>query len=219
MPKNKGIIMQRFIDSEVEHYAERFTPAGPSPLAELEKETIETMDLPQMLSGHLSGRFLKMLAMICQPTNILEIGTFVGYSALCMAEALPENGRLITCDINVSYANLAKKYFAKSPYGKKIELKMGPAADTIKSLDCEIDLAFIDADKENYKQYYELVLSKLKHGGIIAIDNCLWSGKVLRPTTEADLAIHELNELIHRDERVENVITTIRDGINIVRKK
>jgi len=211
--------MQRFIDLEVENYAERYTPAGPSLLAELEKETVATMDLPQMLSGHLSGRFLKMLAMISQPTNIVEIGTYVGYSALCLAETLPDNGKLITCDINETYANLAKKYFAKSPHGKKIELRLGPAVDTIKSIDYEIDLAFIDADKENYKHYYELILRKLKRGGIIAIDNCLWSGKVLRPTTEADLAIHELNELIQRDERVENVIVTVRDGINIVRKK
>ena len=211
--------MQRFIDEEVEGYAEQYTPAGPSLLAELEKETIATMDLPQMLSGHLSGRFLRMLAMISQPKVILEIGTFVGYSALCLAETLPEDGKLITCDINETYTNLAKKYFAKSPHGHKIELKMGPATETIKALNCEVDLAFIDADKENYKQYYELVLSKLKRGGIIAIDNCLWSGHVLRPVTPADHAIHELNELIQRDERVDNVIATVRDGINIVRKK
>ncbi|NRA46547.1 MAG: class I SAM-dependent methyltransferase [Oligoflexales bacterium] len=211
--------MQRFIDPEVEGYAERYTPKGPELLDELEKETIATMELPQMLSGHLSGRFLKMLCLINQPKTILEIGTYVGYSALCMAETLPEDGRLITCDINETYTKLAKKYFAKSPHGHKIELKMGPAVDTINALDCEIDLAFIDADKESYKQNYELVLTKLKRGGIIAIDNCLWSGRVVRPSSEEDLAIHELNELIQRDERVENVIVTVRDGINVVCKK
>ena len=211
--------MPRFINQEVESYAELYTPPGPDLLAELEEETIATIDLPHMLSGHLSGRFLKMLSMICKPKTILEVGTFVGYSALCLAESLPKDGRLITCDINETYTKIAKKYFAKSPHGLKIELKIGPAVEIIKGLDCQVDLAFIDADKENYKHYYELVLAKLRRGGIIAIDNCLWSGHVLRPTTIEDLAIHELNELIQRDERVENVIVTVRDGINIVRKK
>ncbi len=211
--------MKRFIDTDVENYAERFTPKGPSPLPELEVETREKVAMPQMLSGHLEGRFLSIISALCKPKNILEIGTYVGFSALCMAEHLPDDGKLITCDINSEFVEIAKNYWKKSPHGHKIESRLGPALETIKTLDVSVDLAFIDADKENYKNYYDAILPKLSSGGIIVVDNCLWSGRVLKPNDPGTVAIHELNEFVSRDDRVENVILTLRDGVNLIRKK
>jgi caffeoyl-CoA O-methyltransferase len=211
--------MERFIDQEVEAYAKRRTQQEPVLLQTLETETWKTMEWPQMLSGRLSGRFLKLLVQISGAKNVLEVGTFTGYSALCLAEGLPENGRVITCDINEKCAKLAQKYFDQSPHGKKIALKLGPALTTIAQFDGLIDLAFIDGDKVNYQNYYEALVNKVRPGGLIVIDNCLWSGLVLAPTDPSSIAIDSLNELISRDERVENVILTVRDGLNIVRKK
>lgn len=211
--------MDSFIDQAIQEYAEVHTKKGDSLLEELNTETKREMECPQMLSGHLSGRFLKLITQLSGAKVVLEIGLFTGYSALCFAEALPEDGRVISCDVDEKSAMLARKYFAKSDCGNKVSIKLGPALDTISKIQELLDLVFIDADKENYKKYYEAVLPRLRPGGLILVDNCLWSGRVLQPQTKDDLAIHALNELVARDERVENVIIPIRDGVNLIRKK
>lgn len=208
------------ISPEIVDYCERMTHPEPALLLELKKETYEKTNVPQMLSGHVEGRLLKMLTQLTNARFVVEMGTFTGYSALSIAEGLPPDGRLITCDVDENCAAIARKYFELSPHGHKITLKLGNAIDTIASINQSIDLAFIDADKENHKRYYEALLPKLKKGGLIVIDNCLWSGKVLRPSHNdvRTLAIAQTNELASRDERVENVLLSVRDGINVIRK-
>lgn len=205
---------------EITNYCEKMTHSDPELLKKLQQETNEKTDMPQMLSGHIEGRLLKMLVQQTQAKHAIEIGTFTGYSALCIAEGLTENGKLITCDINEDYTSIAKKYFAQSPYGEKIQLRLGDALQTLSKISHEIDFAFIDADKERYKDYYEAILPKLRRGGLIVVDNCLWDGKVLHPDKEdkSTLAIAALNEFVARDERVENVLLSVRDGINVIRK-
>ena len=188
-------------------------------LDKLMNETKEKMTRWQMLCGPLEGRFLKMMVLLAQATRILEVGTFTGYSALSMAEALPENGRLTTLDIDPEAVSFAKRYFERSEHGRKINIMQGPALESLKSLSGPFDMAFIDADKVNYPNYYEAVLPKIKQGGIILIDNVLWGGAVLDPQTEDDKAITELNDLIAKDERVDRVLLTIRDGVFLVRKR
>ncbi len=188
-------------------------------LDELMRETRESVESPHMLTGHLEGRFLKLMVLCSQAKNILEIGMFTGYSALCMAEALPEDGRLTTLEINPKVISVAKKYFAKSEYGKKITVLEGPALGSLEKLTGPFDLVFIDADKTNYANYYEAVLPKVKSGGIILIDNVLWSGQVLDPKTPEDLAITYLNDRVAKDDRVNRVLLTIRDGVFFIRKK
>jgi caffeoyl-CoA O-methyltransferase len=177
------------------------------------------MDMPQRLSGHVQGRFLKQMAAITGAKRVLEIGTFTGYSALCMAEGLGRSGKVITCDVNPAAIAIAKKYFALSEHGAKIEVKEGPALKTIESLKPEFDLAFIDADKENYKNYYEAILPLMRAGGVILVDNVLWSGAVLDPKTTADRAIVDFNQHVASDSRVETVLLTIRDGVMLIRKR
>jgi caffeoyl-CoA O-methyltransferase len=182
-------------------------------------ETKKRMSQWEMLCGVLEGRFLKMMVLMSQATRILEIGTFTGYSALSMAEALPENGRLTTLDIDPESVALAKRFFERSEHGRKISVLQGPALESLRSLPGPFDLAFIDADKLNYPNYYEAVLPKIKTGGLILIDNVLWGGAVLNPQTEEDKAITELNDTIAQDERVDRVLLPIRDGIFLVRKR
>ena len=201
-----------------EYAASKSEPTG-ALLDELMRETEQSMDYPQMLTGHLEGRFLKMMVLASQAKNILEIGMFTGYSALSMAEGLPNDGRLTTLEINPKAIAVAKKYFDKSEHGKKITIVEGPALDSMKKLAGPFDFVFIDADKGNYSHYYEAVLPKLKSGGIILIDNVLWSGHVLNPKTEDDFAITALNDLVAKDERVNRVMLTIRDGVFFIRKK
>jgi caffeoyl-CoA O-methyltransferase len=201
-----------------EYAASKSEPMG-ALLDELMRETERSMEMPQMLTGHLEGRFLKMMVLASQARNILEIGMFTGYSALCMAEGLPDDGRLTTLEINPKAIEMAKKYFAKSEHGKKITVVEGPALDSMKKLSGPFDFVFIDADKTNYSNYYEAVLPKLKTGGIILVDNVLWSGKVLDPKTEDDIAITKLNDRVAKDDRVNRVLLTIRDGVFFIRKK
>jgi caffeoyl-CoA O-methyltransferase len=177
------------------------------------------MDYPQMQVGRLEGRFLKMLVELSGARRVLEIGMFTGYSGLMMAEGLPDDGRLITCDVNPKAEEIARRYFAESSHGHKIEIRMGPALDTIAALAGELDMVFIDADKENYLNYYEACLPKLKKGGLIVADNVLWSGRVLNPQDTATRAIVEFNDRVQADDRVENVCLTVRDGMMLVRKK
>ncbi len=202
----------------IEEYALAKTDKHEELLEDLMKETYDKMEFPHMLTGPIEGQFLKMMVKVAAAKNILEVGTFTGYSGLRMAEGLPADGKLITLDINDVCLDVARKYFAKSEHGKKIEIIKGPALDSIKNLDGPFDLVFIDADKTNYLNYYEAVLPKVKKGGIILVDNCLWSGKVLDPQTEDDIAIDKFNSRVSADDRVEKVLLTVRDGVYFIRK-
>jgi caffeoyl-CoA O-methyltransferase len=172
-----------------------------------------------MLTGRIEGRLLKLLALLIGARRILEIGTFSGYSALSMAEALPENGELITCDVNPICLAVARKYFNESPHGGKIRVEEGPALDTIARLEGPFDMVFIDADKPNYSNYYEAVLPLVRKRGLIAIDNVLWSGRVLNPDSVFDKAIVALNKKVQSDERVDQVMLTVRDGLYLALKR
>ena len=207
-----------FINEDIENYAHEHTQSEGELLAQLEKETYETLEIPQMTTGRIEGRFLKMLAQLIGAKRILEIGTFGGYASLSMAEALPDDGELITCDVDPIAIAFAKRFFAKSEHGKKITLMEGPALESLKTLSGPLDMAFIDADKENYWNYYEAILPMIRPGGLIVVDNVLWSGRVLNPVDASDKAIHQFNERIKNDARVESVLLTVRDGIYCIRK-
>lgn len=211
--------MAMLVREDIEQYALRVTQPEPPLLTRLATKTHESMERPQMLTGRLEGRFLKLLVQLFQPKFILEVGTFTGYSALSMAEGLPDDGKLITCEINPKAQAIAQEAFNSSPYGRRIELRMGPALHTIRQLDQAIDFSFIDADKETYPAYYEEVISRTRPGGVILLDNMLMSGRVLDLPDAAARAIAQLNETIAHDERVENVLLTVRDGIQFVRKR
>jgi caffeoyl-CoA O-methyltransferase len=178
------------------------------------------MESPQMIVGPLEGAFLKMMTQLVQATSVLEIGMFTGYSALCFAEALPANGTVLTCELDEESAALARQYFARSPIGKKIEVRMGPALETMRYLKGPFDLIFIDADKINYVNYYRRSLDLLSPQGVILIDNVLWDGDVLKQPApdEKTAAIQELNRTVSSDPRVTAVLVTIRDGVLVIRK-
>jgi caffeoyl-CoA O-methyltransferase len=211
--------MRDLVLPEIEVYAEAHSAAESAVCRALREETYRTMDLPQMVVGPLEGAFLKVMAQMVRAGHVLEIGTFTGYSALCLAEALPETGRVLTCEVDPDAAAIARKYFAKSPHGNKIELRMGPALETLRSLNGPFDLIFIDADKGNYLNYYRRALELVGETGVILIDNVLWSGDVLlRPPPDRSTAvIQELNRTIAEDPGVTAVLVTIRDGVFVVR--
>lgn len=211
--------MIALVDEKIEAYATDHTSEESELLARLARETQETMELPQMLTGRLEGSFLRLMVRALQARRVLEVGMFTGYSALMMAEALPEDGRIVTCEVNPKSAEVARRYFAESPHGHKIELHMGPAAETIQTLEGPFDFVFIDADKENYPKYYELCMDRLRPGGAIAIDNVLWNGDVLDPQDEETRAIAALNEGVHGDARVDHALLTLRDGVMLAIKK
>lgn len=211
--------MELLVDERIDRYAFRNTSEEPRWLQSLEERTYREMDDPQMLTGRVEGRLLKFIVQLCRPRLILEVGTFTGYSALSMAEGLEDGGRIVTCEIDPAAQKLAQEAFDASPYGDRIAIRMGPALDTIRSLGEVVDLAFIDADKERYPLYYEEVLAKTRPGGILIFDNMLWSGKVVDPQDETTRTIAALNETIACDDRVENVLLTVRDGIQLVRKR
>lgn len=207
-----------FIDEKIEQYAFDHTSDEGELLRRLEKETYEKLEIPQMTTGRIEARLLKLLARLVGAQRILEIGTFAGYSALSMAEALPEGGTLVTCEEDPVAIAFAQKYFSKSPHGEKIKQMEGPALESIKKLTGTFDMAFIDADKINYSNYYEAILPMIRPGGLIAVDNVLWSGRVLNPQDESDEAIHQFNERVVNDQRVESVLLTVRDGLNCIIK-
>src|SRR4051812_4455637 len=211
--------MTSFIDQKVEQFAREHTTAESDLFVRLREETQRTMESPQMQVDRIEGEFLKMLVRLTGARLILEIGTFTGYSALMMAAGLPENGRLITCEVDPEAEAIARRYFAESPHGSKIDLRIGLALETIKGLTGPFDLVFIDADKPNYSNYYETSLALLKPGGLIIADNVLWSGKVIDPKEENDHAIVAFDKLVHSDPRVDNVCLTVRDGIILAWKK
>jgi len=211
--------MDRFIDTEVEQFARDHTEPETDLYTRLREETYREMDRPEMQVDLIEGRFLKMLVRLTGARLILELGMFTGYSALMMAEGLPEGGRLITCEIDPKAEAIARRYFAESPHGNKITIRMGPALETIKTLTDPLDLVFIDADKSNYANYYEACLPLLRSGGLIVADNVLWSGKVLHPDDANDHAIVAFNRLVQSDRRVENVCLTVRDGMMLAWKR
>lgn len=209
-----------FISQDLEDYIEQHSQKEPALLAALNKETYQKILLPRMLSGHFQGRVLSMLSKLIRPVNILEIGTYTGYAALCLCEGMQENGMLHTIDIKEELVDFQRKYFDKSPWGSQIIQHLGEAIDIIPTLDVKFDLVFIDADKENYLNYFELMVPKMNKGGIILSDNVLWSGKVLEPLQPNDIstkALLEYNQLLNTDPRVETVLLPIRDGLTVSR--
>jgi caffeoyl-CoA O-methyltransferase len=207
------------VDERLEEYAERHTTPPDSLLAELAAETKATMAAPQMLTGTIEGRFLELLVAGSGAKRVLEIGTFTGYSALSMAAGLPPDGRIDTLDIEPTHAEVAQRYFDRSPHGGKITLHLGPALQTLATLEGTFDFVFIDADKLNYDAYYEAVLPRLSERGLIAIDNTLWSGKVLDPPDDSSRLIAALNEKLAADDRIVAVQLTVRDGITLIRRR
>ncbi len=212
--------MKQLISSEIEAYAETHSMPESSVCRALREETHRTMEHSQMLVGPLEGAFLKMMTQLVGSKRVLEIGMFTGYSALCFAEALPEDGTVVTCDIDENAAAVARRYIDRAPVGRKISIRMGPALETMRTLSGPFDLIFIDADKTNYLNYYRRSLDLLAPNGVILIDNVLWSGEVLKqpPPDASTAAIQELNRTISADPHVTAVLVTIRDGILVVRK-
>ncbi len=208
------------IPEELDSYTEAHTTPPPALLRELAEETRATLPVPEMLSGHLEGRLLEMLVFAAGAKRVLELGTYSGYSALAMARGLPEDGRIVTCEFSAEHADFAQRHFDASPHGDRIELRRGPALETIAALDGPFDLVFVDADKEGYPDYYEAVLPKLAPHGLIAVDNTLWSGRVADPAAreESTRALRALNDRVAADERVVAVVLTVRDGITLIRR-
>jgi len=208
-----------FLPEQIEEYAINHTEKEPQLLAELNRETWANVMIPRMLSGHLQGRVLSMFSKLVSPKNILEIGTYTGYSALCLAEGLKASGNLHTLDINEEYTAVAKRYFNKSAYSNNIKQHIGQALDIIPNLDCKFQLAFIDADKENYANYFDAIIDKMDVGGLIIADNVLWSGKVTsNEMDEETQALDNYNKKIVTSDRVETVLFPVRDGLMISRK-
>ena len=211
--------MYDIINPDIQDYSEKHTTSESDLLKNINRETHAQVLQPRMLSGHLQGRVLSMVSCMIRPKVILEIGTYTGYSALCLAEGLQEGGKLVTIDINDELEERVRKYFAKSEIKSKIDFRVGNALEIIPRLGMHYDLVFIDADKENYARYYDLVIDSVNLNGIILADNVLWSGKVLQPKPDKDTkAIIDFNTKVHQDSRVENVLLPIRDGIMMIRK-
>lgn len=211
-----------FIPEDIEQYTLQHTEEEPELLSELNRETHQKVLQPRMLSGHYQGRLLSLLSKLIQPENILEIGTYTGYSALCLAEGMKPQGQLHTIDINEELFDLQKKYFDRSSYKERIHQHLGAAADIIPTLNFDFDLVFIDADKPSYPLYFELIMEKLNPGGMIISDNVLWSGKVVKPGAEDDestAALIKYNRLLANDPRLETLILPVRDGLMLSRRK
>lgn len=211
--------METIIARPIEEYCLRHTSARNPLLQELEVYTQRHCDDARMLTGPHEGALLAMLVQLTGARRVLEIGAFTGYSALCMAEALPENSEILSCDINPKTSAIAQSFFDRSPHGRKIRLTLGPALETLAGLPraSTFDFVFLDADKENYVNYYEAVLPRLRPGGLIVADNVLWSGRVLAPKEKTDRAVAAFNEHVHRDPRVECVMLPVRDGVSLIR--
>jgi caffeoyl-CoA O-methyltransferase len=207
------------VAKKIEQYAEAHTEPVDPLLEELWEETHRTMEQAQMQLGRIAGTFLNLLVRTSGARHALEIGMFTGYSGLMIAAGLPDDGTLVTCDVNPKAEEIARRYFARSPHGNKITIRMGPALETIRTLSPPIDFVFIDADKSNYPRYYEAVLPLMPRGGLLVADNTLWSGRVLKPRNEDDRGIVAFNDVVARDSRMEKVLLTVRDGMMVARKK
>jgi caffeoyl-CoA O-methyltransferase len=213
--------MKVLVPSEIEDYAAAHSGAESDVCRMIREETCRTQDCPQMVVGPLEGAFLKVMALAVGAKRVLEIGTFTGYSALAMAEALPDDGTVFTCEIDADSAAFARRYWDKSPHGRKIEVRVGPAIETLGALKGTFDLIFIDADKANYVNYYRRALDLISPTGVILIDNVLWSGRVLNthapdPSTAA---IQALNRMVAADLRVTAALLTLRDGVFVIKPK
>lgn len=211
--------MLRLVDEKIEEYAlAHSTPEHPL-YAELRDETNATMECPQMIAGHLVGSFLQMMIRSIGARRVVEVGTFTGYSSMKMAEAMPSDGELITLEYKAAHARVARKYFERCPWGDKIKLIEGSALETLPGVEGPIDLSFIDADKINYFGYYNMLVEKTRPGGLILLDNALWSGAVLDPVEESDCALARMNALVLDDPRVFNLLLPIRDGVMVAQKR
>ena len=208
-----------FIDEGIEEYARLHTEPENDLLKELVRETHAMVLQPRMLSGHLQGRFLSFIAKVYQPSLILEIGTYTGYSALCMAEGLKAGGRLITIDVNEELETFTRSFFDRSPYKEQIDYRIADAAHEIPAIEGPIDLVFIDADKRNYALYFDLVIDKMRPGGLILVDNVLWSGKIIEEAArdKSTQALRDFNTKVANDSRVEPLLLPIRDGLFLLR--
>ena len=209
------------ISPEMDRYLENHASSEPDILKRLRKETFQKTTQPHMISGFLQGRLLAIISKMLQPKNILEIGTFTGYATLCLTEGLAKEGKITTIDVNEELAYLPKKYFQESEFSAQIDFQVKDAKDFLKETDEIFDLVFIDADKENYPEYFHLIKSRVKSGAVILFDNVLWYGKVLEENSKqkSTQKIQELNDLVAKDEDFENLILPLRDGINLIRKK
>ncbi len=209
-----------FIPQDLDDYVVNHSQGEPKLLQQLTRETYQKVLQPRMLSGHFQGRILSMLSKLIHPNNILEIGTFTGYSALCLAEGMKKSGELHTIDVNEELIDFQRKYFDLSDYGNQIKQHLGSALDIIPNIECTFDLVFIDADKPNYVNYFNLIIEKMNPGGVILTDNVLWSGKVIKPLNPKDEStkiVLEYNKLINNDSRIETILLPIRDGLSITR--
>jgi caffeoyl-CoA O-methyltransferase len=221
LPLPKKSVRMEFISEELDTYICKHTEKESALLSELNRKTHLEVLRPRMLSGHFQGRVLSLLSHMIRPLNVLEIGTYTGYSALCFAEGLQEEGKVITIDINEELEDFVKEFIAKSDYSTKVDLVIGNAMEVIPALKMKFDIVFIDADKQNYSNYYDCVFDKVRHGGYIIADNVLWSGKVLGGFDSEDIDTQHLqkfNKKIQEDSRVQNVLFPIRDGLMIARK-
>jgi len=211
-----------FLPNNIEKYTEEHSQKEPELLQQLNKETWQKVLNPRMLSGAFQGRLLAMISKLIQPSKILEIGTYTGYSALCLAEGMKKNGLLFTIDKNEELEYFAKKYFDKSPFQKQLKQLVGNALEIIPTLNEKFDLVFIDADKANYVNYFNLIIDKMNPGGVILSDNVLWSGKVVEkvmPKDKDTKALIEYNKMLNLDDRIETILLPIRDGLTISRVK
>ena len=212
--------MSFIVPEDLERYAEQHTSPHPELLQRLAAETRETLERPQMLTGTIEGRFLEFIVHMTGARRILEIGTYSGYSAISMAAALPPEGQIDTCEVEEQHAAVARRYIEEAGYSDRISIHLGPAVDTIAKLEGEFDFVFIDADKENYINYYEAVLPRLSQRGLIAADNTLWSGRVLDESdqSEGTVAIRAFNDRVRDDDRVVCALLSVRDGVTLIRR-
>lgn len=206
---------------EMDRYLENNASAEPDILKRLRRETFQKTTQPHMISGYQQGRLLTIISQLMQPKNILEIGTFTGYATLCLAEGLQKDGKITTLDVNEELAYLPKKYFQESEFSSQIDFQLKDAKLFLKETTETFDLVFIDADKENYVEYFKLIKDKIKSGSVIIFDNVLWYGKVLEenPKQKSTQMIKQLNEMVAKDDDFENLILPLRDGVNLIRKK
>jgi caffeoyl-CoA O-methyltransferase len=218
VPEMPGIVPE-----DIERYVDEHTTAEGEHLAAVAAVTREQTRSPGMLSGHVEGRLLETLVFATAAKRVLEFGTFTGYSALSMAAALPPDGEVVTLEVSEEHAEIARRHFAESPYGDRIDLRFGPALESLETIDGPFDLVFIDADKGGYPAYYEAGLERLGERGLIVVDNTLWGGRVVDEREpdpdDTTLAIRRFNDMVARDERVASVILTIRDGVTLIRRR
>jgi caffeoyl-CoA O-methyltransferase len=211
----------KFLAEEIEAYSVAHTEDESALLKSLNRETHAHVLNPRMLSGHLQGRFLSMISRMIRPNRILEIGTYTGYSALCLCEGLNAGGKLITIDINEELETFTRRFFESSPFSDHIDYQIGKAIDIIPTLNETFDLVFIDADKINYQKYFDLCIEKVRAAGFLIADNVLWSGKVIQDDIKIDKdtqALLDFNKMVHEDDRVSNILLPIRDGLMILQK-